>query len=200
MRTILGLGGALALALVMSACSSSDSNGGAQPGDQPTPDASPDVAQEAAPDSGDDAGDDASDGGAEASPDAGEDAPDADDGATDGGSDGSPEAGGFHVVAQCQQADYQDLTGVGATRDVSPWDTSLGKRCIKIAAGQTVTWNGGNTLPASHPLEAMSGDEPSPIASVSQSSPSVSFPTPGVYGFDCANHPTFMFGAIWVVP
>jgi hypothetical protein len=106
------------------------------------------VAQEAAPDSGDDAGDDASDGGAEASPDAGEDAPDADDGATDGGSDGSPEAGGFHVVAQCQQADYQDLTGVGATRDVSPWDTSLGKRCIKIAAGQTVTWNGGNTLPA----------------------------------------------------
>ena len=120
--------------------------------------------------------------------------PDADGTSDDAGDD----AGKFWVVAQCAEGDYVDARDPAAPRDLSPWDTSLGKRCLKIDAGQTVTWNAGQPLSAMHPLEAMGGDDPNPIQGVSQAAPSVTFPARGVFGFDCANHPGLMYGAIWV--
>lgn len=128
-------------------------------------------------------------GAADAASDATSDAP------LDAAMEGAP---AFQVVEGCAQGDYLDATGGAA--DVSPWDTSLGKKCLKIALGQSVTWNGGAALSSSHPLEASSGDTPSPIASVDQVSPTVTFDAPGVFGFDCSIHLALMHGAVWVVP
>jgi plastocyanin len=70
--------------------------------------------------------------------------------------------------------------------------------CIKIKVGQSVTWNGAFQF---HPLEAVGGDTPSPItATNSGTTVTFAFAREGTFGFDCANHPTIMHGAVLVVP
>lgn len=99
---------------------------------------------------------------------------------------------GFMMVEGCAFADYIDLSAPAATRTITPWDTSLGKKCIIIAKGQSVTWQG--VPDPSHPLGATGGTSPNPITNVA----TTAFPSVGTYGFDCTIHHSLMHGAIWV--
>ena len=100
------------------------------------------------------------------------------------------------VVEQCATADFVDDTATTAVT-VTPWDTTLGKKCIRIKAGSTVTWAASVT----HPLVATTGTTPNPIPAAAATTPqTITFPAAGVYGYDCAVHLTLMHGAIWVVP
>jgi plastocyanin len=101
------------------------------------------------------------------------------------------------VVETCASADYVDETANTAVT-VTPWDTTLGKKCIKVKAGSTVTW----AATVIHPLVATAGGTtPSPIpATGATTSQTIAFPNAGVYGWQCAVHLTLMHGAIWVVP
>jgi plastocyanin len=68
--------------------------------------------------------------------------------------------------------------------------------CMHIKVGQSVTWSGAFT---NHPLEPMGGDANSPIVLTGTgASVTFAFAAAGVYGFDCANHPGVMHGAIRV--
>jgi plastocyanin len=70
--------------------------------------------------------------------------------------------------------------------------------CMSIQVGQTVTWNGDFS---DHPLEPMPSVADDPIMDVtSGTTASYTFTAPGTYGYDCAMHPSVMFGAIQVVP
>lgn len=151
-------------------------------------------------------------GGAEAgnkdasAPDAGTtDASDAD--ASDVGStDGAPldasadvEAGPV-LVNGC--AVFTDRSGQSDVRDISfpfnPGPSQYTPNCMKVKAGQSVTWNGAFPY---HPLMASGGDSGNPIMSTSSgSTQTFAFPAAGTYGFACQYHSIFMFGAIQVVP
>ena len=77
--------------------------------------------------------------------------------------------------------------------------------CSKIKAGQSVTWTGNFST---HPLgpfdDSVDGGVPSnssPVTSGSasgQGSVTITFPTPGTYGYWCTHHKTAMMGAIVV--
>jgi plastocyanin len=119
-----------------------------------------------------------------------------------GGVDSSVDAG--RVTNECDNTGYDanDETAANATRTITfPMDLApvqFSPHCMKIKAGQSVTWNG--QFP-SHPLEAMGGDTGNPIPPTSTGmTVSVTFPNAGTFGFDCANHPSMMHGAILVVP
>ena len=101
---------------------------------------------------------------------------------------------GFQVIQSCGFTDFVDDTAVANARAVTPWDTSLGKRCLIIKVGQTVTWSPAPS--ATHPLAATTGTTPSPITNAA----TATFTAPGIYGFHCENHPGLMQGAIWVQP
>jgi plastocyanin len=74
-------------------------------------------------------------------------------------------------------------------------------RCMKIQAGQTVTWRGAFQY---HPLEPAGGDVPSPITidpMPSGTERAIVFPNAGFFGFECMTHEApAMYGAIFVVP
>jgi plastocyanin len=91
----------------------------------------------------------------------------------------------------CEPADFVAASQIDWTFAVSP-------RCVQIKAGQSVTWTGIFTT---HPLEADQGDKPNPIstADLSGASTTVTFATPGTYGFKCQVHATMM-GAVLVTP
>lgn len=103
---------------------------------------------------------------------------------------------------------YVDRTGADADRDLT-WDFPIGtdqERCIKIKAGQDVRFNGSFSV---HPLREAGGTTPNPFAGAAQlvSNPgltgqeftTISFSTPGTYGYVCSFHPN-MTGAVQVVP
>ena len=77
--------------------------------------------------------------------------------------------------------------------------------CIRIKAGQTVTFVGDN---ADHPIDTaeVSGLSPGPFPIVSGSSGdagsmfTVTIAEPGITKFNCDIHPTLMKGAIQTVP
>ena len=100
----------------------------------------------------------------------------------------------FLVVETCAQADYVDARTNSALRTITPWDTSLGKKCLHISSGQSVTWN--NVPNPSHPLEAHDANstQPNPITNTGTQM----FPSAGTFGFDCEIHHTLMHGAIMV--
>ncbi len=116
-----------------------------------------------------------------------------------GDSGGTDSGGGTlpAVVESCALADFEDDTAKAAVT-VAPWDTTLGKKCIKIKAGSTVSW----ASTAIHPLVATAGGTtPSPIpATAASSAQTITFAAAGVYGYQCAIHTSLMHGAIWVVP
>jgi plastocyanin len=83
-------------------------------------------------------------------------------------------------------------------------------RCMKIRASSSITWVGDFTT---HPLDAFGGDTPNPISSAQPpvvadageggttggATITVTFPSPGYYGFHCQVHST-MSGTVYVVP
>jgi plastocyanin len=76
--------------------------------------------------------------------------------------------------------------------------------CIRIKAGQTVTFTGDN---GHHPVDTfeVSGGMPFPILTGSQASDAgttftVTVSDPGVVRFNCDVHPSIMSGAIEIVP
>lgn len=107
------------------------------------------------------------------------------------------------TVNGCGTADFADHTAANDARAITfPGDTAFPAQfappCMKIRVGQSVTWNGGFT---GHPLEPMNGDMSSPIvATTGVTTKTFAFPTAGTFGYDCANHPATMLGAILVVP
>ena len=80
------------------------------------------------------------------------------------------------------------------------WDFTIiqnPKACVLIHTGQAITWSSDSL--EMHPLLAQGGDSPSPIPYVDQGTTvSVTFNTPGTFGFKCGMHST-MVGAIQVV-
>ncbi len=112
-----------------------------------------------------------------------------------GGDDTSstPDSGSSSLNG-CTDASYSDQTAAGAT---ITWDFTVSPKCVKIKAGQTVTWNGNF---ATHPINPFGGDQGSPVPSTSTGNTAKgTFPTAGTFGFHCVNHPS-MLGAVKVVP
>ncbi len=94
----------------------------------------------------------------------------------------------------CTDSSYTDATASGAT---ITWDFTVSPKCVKIKAGQSVTWNGDLAV---HPLNPFGGDQGSPVPSQATGNTAKgTFPTAGLFGFHCANHPS-MLGAVKVVP
>lgn len=89
---------------------------------------------------------------------------------------------------------YVDLTADAAKREIT-WGFSVSntpEACMRIKAGQSVTWNGDFGL---HPLGPKGGDTPTPITNTA----TVKFDKAGTFGFVCTAHST-MQGVILVVP
>lgn len=138
--------------------------------------------------------------------------------ATDGGGQpGTADSGqvdmGYVSGVRCTQAELDqpigpgggDFTAVNAVEITFPSDSAPAQytnRCVKVTVGTTVTFRGNF---ASHPLEPSGGDTPTPIPSQTMDKDDgggldVTMTSEGTYGFECAFHPTLMFGAIEVVP
>ncbi len=89
---------------------------------------------------------------------------------------------------------YVDKTADAAIREIT-WDfpvSSTPEACMKIKAGQTVTWKGNL---GSHPLSSKGGDTPNPITNTAQTK----FDKAGSFGYVCTLHAN-MLGAVLVVP
>jgi plastocyanin len=100
------------------------------------------------------------------------------------------------VVNGCQPTQYLDRTAASADREIT-WEFGVEQdpeRCMQVKRGQTVVWNTHDFV--LHPLGGLGGDVPNPINS--HQNGSVTFTTPGTFGFVCENH-TVMRGAIKVV-
>jgi len=131
----------------------------------------------------------------------------------DASSDGNPvtpDSGhvdtGSASGVRCTQAEFDqgDFTAMTAVEITFPTDSAPAQytnRCAKVKVGTVVTFSGSFS---SHPLEPRGGDTPTPIPSqtmdVAGGGLDVTMTTAGTYGFECAFHPTIMFGAIQVVP
>jgi len=104
---------------------------------------------------------------------------------------------GFTPLNGC--VTFTDHTSGGDPRSIT-WDLIIASspdRCMRIKAGQSVTWDGDFAM---HPLEQAGGQTPSPIGNGSGTTPKViAFPNTGDYGYDCAAHPG-MRGVIRVEP
>jgi plastocyanin len=108
---------------------------------------------------------------------------------------GSAATAEAQVVNGCQPTQYLDRTA-SADREIT-WDFGVEadpERCMQVQTGQTVVWNTSDF--ELHPLSGVGGDVPNPISS--HQNGSVTFTTPGTFGFVCDNH-TVMRGAIKVV-
>jgi len=95
-------------------------------------------------------------------------------------------------IEGCAAADFIDATADVAARTISPWNPTLGKKCIHIKIGQTITWSPPPS--STHPLEPRGGTSPNPITL----STTVTFPDAGTFGYDCGVHHGLMHGAILV--
>ncbi len=106
--------------------------------------------------------------------------------------------GGVSALNDC--VNFVDRTAVQDVRTLA-WDFGVSnkpERCMKIQAGQTVSFSGSFIF---HPLAAEGGDTPSPFDTVVSSGLSANerFNAAGTYGFICQNHSS-MKGVIQVVP
>jgi hypothetical protein len=107
-----------------------------------------------------------------------------------------PGAAQAQVVQDCQPNQYLDRRAPGADRLLT-WNLGIStdpERCMRVQVGQTVVWSGDLE---SHPLAGQGGDSPNPIGL--HQNGSVTFTTPGTFGFVCSVHSS-MKGAITVVP
>jgi plastocyanin len=120
-----------------------------------------------------------------------------DAGADTGGGDAGADTGGSEDEAVNNCRSFEDRTDEGASRTLT-WDFSIStspERCIRVRAGQTVTWNGNLDV---HPVVVSGGDTPNPIEGLDTASGEVTFPSAGTFGYACSVHPA-MIGAIDVV-
>ena len=106
----------------------------------------------------------------------------------------------------CTRAQATDATAAGANRMITLNDNdTYTPPCLRIRAGQTVTWIGDFDA---HPLEpgiVVPGDvEPQPgspiVATSSGSAAQITFAATGEWGFFCPNHLPGMVGAVFVDP
>ncbi len=106
----------------------------------------------------------------------------------------------------CTAAGAIDRTAAGASRTVTFPGFAYTPPCIKIRAGQTVTWSGNFGF---HPLRAgaivnnsPTGQPGNPIPTTSAGmTASATFAAAGDFGYYCASHfGGGMVGAIYVVP
>jgi hypothetical protein len=128
-----------------------------------------------------------------------------DSGGTDSGgggdSGGGSDAGSDAPAALNGCTGFLDRTAPSAARDIT-WSLAVGTdptRCMRIKAGQSVTWTGSFV---SHPLAAQGGATPNPITSSGDDgggSVTIAFPTAGDYGYVCTIHAS-MTGVIKVEP
>ena len=124
--------------------------------------------------------------------------------ATDGGAvqgDGGTDSAADTSTADAAKAPENDCTTFadrsadGASRSIQ-WDlgiTGIPERCIKIKAGQAVTWVDGTTAADfnTHPLiiyvpQPATGTAPT----VDEATGKATFPTAGTFGFACGIHPS----------
>jgi plastocyanin len=118
-----------------------------------------------------------------------------------GGNDsggGGNDAGSDAPVTLNGCTTFADHTAANDARTLD-WDVTIASspdRCMKIKAGQSVTWSGNFST---HPLAQAGGDTPSPIGNGTGTSKTIQFPNPGDYGYVCTVHST-MRGVIQVVP
>lgn len=108
------------------------------------------------------------------------------------------------VVNGCTAADYalHDESGANGNRTITfakaAPATQYVPNCMKIAKGQSVTWNGSLK---DFPLEASGGTTPSPIKTTNKGNTvTFTFADEGTFGFDSAKEAKVMFGAIEVTP
>ena len=109
---------------------------------------------------------------------------------------GPPSAAAQTAVQGCEPGMFLNRTAASADRGLT-WSFSIAsdpERCMEIAVGQQVFWNGSL---GAHPLDAQGGDTPNPISA--HSNGLVTFTAPGTFGYECGLHPV-MKGAIRVVP
>ena len=104
----------------------------------------------------------------------------------------------------CTLATAVDRTAANANRTIAFANFAYNPPCMKIAAGQTVTWSGDFSF---HPLRAglivdgmPTGQAGNPIPPTSNGvSVSATFPAAGTFGFYCNFHwPNGMKGAVYV--
>ena len=126
-------------------------------------------------------------------------------GGTGGATDAAADAAGFRAVNPCNAAaDYVTGTSVtfgGMLALYSP-------QCLRVSAGTTVTFNGGSSTFAMHPLtpSALRGDtvgNPITPTSTGDTSKSFTFTTPGFFAYFCTIHGATdsgagMAGVVWV--
>lgn len=126
----------------------------------------------------------------------------ADGGTADASGTGSDAAEAGPSINACSS--FTDRSAGGAVR-VLKWDFSISsapERCIRIKAGQSITFGngaGGAADFGTHPVGPQGGDTPNPVSEVDTSSGEVEFPKAGTFGFACVHHPA-MIGAVEVVP
>jgi len=117
----------------------------------------------------------------------------------------APRAAHAQVVQNCQTSQYLDRASPNDDRDII-WDFSISsdpERCIQIQAGQTVVFHGD--VVNTHPIAGSGGTMPSPVDTNlviktvnGATTGSVTFPSPGIFGYQCLNHSS-MKGAIQVI-
>ncbi len=97
--------------------------------------------------------------------------------------------------------DFTAYTGVNIVFPTVAAPTQYTNHCAKVKVGTSVTFVGSFSK---HPLQPSGGDTPSPIPATSTDTTTgyagFTVTTPGTFGYQCAYHPTMMFGAIQVVP
>ncbi len=126
-----------------------------------------------------------------------EDAAPHDAGHVDAASD--TDAGVRCTKADFDAHDHTATNGVDITFPLVATPEQYTNNCSRVKVGQHVGIYGDFI---SHPIEPKGGTTPSFIPSKSTgdalnlNAPS----TPGVFGFQCTNHPDMMFGAVEVVP
>ena len=103
----------------------------------------------------------------------------------------------------CTSATAMDLTAAGAVRRITQQGLSYSPNCIRIKAGQSVTWH--ESTFADHPLSSgspASGPQAgSPITTTNTGTDATfTFSSAGAFGFFCQFHTTSMMGAVYVEP
>lgn len=105
-------------------------------------------------------------------------------------------------VNGCTRTDAADRTADTADRTITQDGIAYLPTCMRIKAGQSVTWEADFVA---HPMASgspTSGPQPgSPITeTIGGTSKTFTFPAEGVFGFWCEEHGRSMMGAIYVEP
>jgi plastocyanin len=135
--------------------------------------------------------------------DAGSDSSSSSSGSSSGTTTPSEDSGPPPIRCTAEELAANDRTVDGGTFQITfstgANPSQYGNRCVTVKVGASVTFAGSFTQ---HPLQSAGGDSPNPIPFTDQGGGplTITMPTAGTFGFECAFHPKLMFGAIKVVP